>query len=78
MLIILMSARLHRADINVINMNELEERQPELVHDFPGGAPRFIQRAQGYDATVCNGVVVLRDDEHTGNHAGEVLRSQNR
>ena len=64
-----------RADVNVIDMPRLEERQPELVHDFPGNAPRFIQRAQGYDATVCNGQVLLRDDEHTGNHAGEVLRS---
>ena len=34
-----------RADVNVIDMNRLEERQPQLVHDFPGGAPRFIQRA---------------------------------
>lgn len=64
-----------RADVNVIDLERLEERQPELVHDFPGNAPRFIQRAAGYEATICNGQVVLRDDEHTGNHAGEVLRS---
>ena len=64
-----------RADINVIDMDRLEERQPHLVHDFPGGAPRFIQRAAGYDATICNGTVVLRDDEHTGEHSGEVLRT---
>ncbi|MCY3859969.1 MAG: amidohydrolase family protein [Gammaproteobacteria bacterium] len=67
-----------RADINVINTENLEERQPELVHDFPGNAPRFIQRAVGYDATICNGQVILRDDEHTGNHPGEVLRSYTR
>ena len=59
-------------------MATLEERQPELVHDFPGNAPRFIQRAVGYDATICNGQVILRDDEHTGNHPGEVLRSFSR
>ena len=64
-----------RADINVINLDNLEERQPELVRDFPGNAPRFIQRAAGYDATLCNGQIILRDDEHTGEHAGEVLRS---
>lgn len=66
----------NRADLNVIDMENLEERQPELVHDFPGEAPRFIQRAAGYDATICNGQVILRNDEHVGNHAGEVLRSQ--
>ena len=48
---------------------------PEIVHDFPFGAPRFIQRAAGYKATVCNGTVVLRDDELTGERAGQVLRS---
>ena len=65
-----------RADINVIDIEKLEERQPQLVHDFPGNAPRFIQRAAGYDATICNGEIILRDDEHVGNHSGEVLRSQ--
>ena len=36
-----------KADINVIDLNSLNEKQPELVHDFPGGAPRFIQKRQG-------------------------------
>ena len=63
-----------KADLNVIDVGRLEERQPYIVHDFPGGAPRFQQRAQGYRATVCNGQVTLRDDEHTGVCAGQVLR----
>ena len=65
-----------RADINVFDIDRLEERMPEIVHDFPFGAPRFIQRAAGYHATVCNGGVVLRDDELTGEYAGRVLRNQ--
>ena len=64
-----------RADVNVFDIGKLEERMPEIVHDFPFGAPRFIQRAAGYHATVCNGTVVLRDDELTGERAGRVLRS---
>lgn len=63
-----------KADLNVIDVDRLEERQPYIVHDFPGGAPRFQQRAQGYKATVCNGQVTLRDDEHTGVCAGQVIR----
>ena len=47
---------------------------PEMVHDFPGGAARFIQRARGYRATLCNGQVILENDEHTGVRGGEVLR----
>ena len=64
-----------RADVNVFDIAALEERMPEIVHDFPFGAPRFIQRAAGYKATVCNGQVVLRDDELTGTCAGRVLRN---
>lgn len=67
-----------RADINVVDLDRVAERQPQVVNDFPGGAARFIQRAVGYAATICNGVVVLRDDEHTGAHAGRVLRSGTR
>ena len=64
-----------KADINVIDMSRVRERQPKLVHDFPGGAPRLIQKAVGYKATVCNGTVILADDEHTGDRAGRVLRN---
>ena len=64
-----------RADLNVIDMSTLAERQPYIAHDFPGGAPRYLQRARGYQATVCNGQVILRDDEHTGVCSGEVLRN---
>ena len=39
-----------------------------------GGAARLIQRAVGYKATVCNGGVILRDDELTGTRTGQVIR----
>ena len=64
-----------RADVNVFDISRLEERMPEIVNDFPFGAPRFIQRAAGYKATLCNGDFVLRDDELTGAQPGRVLRS---
>jgi N-acyl-D-amino-acid deacylase len=61
-----------RADLNVIDAARVRERLPEYVNDFPGGAGRFIQKAVGYRATVCNGSVILRDDEHTGARPGRV------
>lgn len=63
-----------RADINVFNADTVSEQQPELVHDFPGGAPRYIQRANGYKATIVNGQISLLDGELTGTRAGQVLR----
>ncbi len=63
-----------RADINVMDFDALGERMPEMVHDFPGGASRFIQRGAGYKATLVNGQVILEDDEHTGVRSGSVIR----
>ena len=63
-----------KADVNVFDPAEIAERQPEIVHDFPGGAPRFIQRSQGYRATLVNGQVSVENGEHTGVRAGGVVR----
>ena len=63
-----------RADVNVFDADRVAECQPELVHDFPGGAPRFIQRAKGYKTTIVNGQVSVVEGEHTGARAGAVLR----
>ena len=63
-----------KADINVFDPDKVAERQPVLVHDFPGGAPRYIQKSMGYKTTIVNGEVTLVDGEHTGARAGQVLR----
>ena len=64
-----------RADLNVIDVDRVAERQPEIVHDLPTGAARFIQRADGYRATIVNGTVVLENDTLTGERGGIVLKS---
>lgn len=63
-----------KADINVFDAATVTELQPVLVNDFPGGAPRFIQKSRGYKATLVNGKVNIRDGEPTGARAGQVLR----
>ena len=64
-----------RADANIVNLDKVAERQPKLVHDFPNNAPRLIQKAVGYKATLVNGNIILEDDEHTGSRPGRVLRN---
>ena len=65
----------YKADLNILDVDRVEERQPTVVRDFPHGKSRLIQRASGYKATLVNGQVILRDDEHTGSRPGRVLRS---
>ena len=62
------------ADVNVIDLGRLSLGMPEYRHDFPGGAGRFTQSAAGYKATLCNGQMVVRDDELTNTRAGVVFR----
>jgi N-acyl-D-aspartate/D-glutamate deacylase len=62
------------ADVNVIDLDGLRLPAPEYVHDFPGGAGRFIQRSAGYDCTLVNGQVFMERGEHTGAFAGRILR----
>ena len=63
-----------KADVNVLDPDTVVECQPEIVNDFPGGAPRFFQRSKGYRATIVNGQVSVENGEHTGVRAGGVLR----
>ena len=63
-----------RADVNVFDPKTVSERQPVLVHDFPNEAPRYIQKSNGFKATIVNGQISLLDGELTGTRAGRVLR----
>ncbi len=63
------------ADLNVIDWDQLSLPVPEFVHDLPEGAGRWIQRGEGFVATVVNGRIALEHGEHTGEMPGTVLRS---
>lgn len=66
------------ADVNVIDLERVGLPLPEIVRDFPGGIPRFVQRAHGIDHTIVNGEPFMEAGEHTGALAGRVLRSTDR
>lgn len=65
-----------RADITVFDPDRVVQLRPEIAHDFPGGAPRYAQRARGYRATLVNGEINLLDDALTGTRAGQVVRQR--
>jgi N-acyl-D-aspartate/D-glutamate deacylase len=63
-----------RADINVIDFDNLRILEPELRYDLPAGASRILQPAAGYMATLVNGVVTRRNDADTGERPGRLAR----
>jgi N-acyl-D-aspartate/D-glutamate deacylase len=62
------------ADCVVFNPDTISPAMPELTYDLPAGARRLKQKATGIAATVVNGEVVLRNNEHTGALPGKLLR----
>ncbi len=62
------------ADIVVFDPDTIGPCMPTVVYDLPAGAQRLKQMADGISATVINGQVVLRDNQHTGALPGQLLR----
>ncbi len=63
-----------RADVNVIDYDALTFGAPRMAWDLPGGAPRLVQKANGYRHTFVAGVETVHDDEFTGALPGRLLR----
>ena len=62
------------ADIVVFDPERISPRMPTVEYDLPSGAQRLKQLADGIAATIINGQVVLRHNEHTGALPGQLLR----
>jgi len=65
-----------RADLNVIDLAAVELQLPEVIDDLPTGASRIVQRAKGFDYTICAGEVTFRGGEPTGARPGRLLRGK--
>jgi N-acyl-D-aspartate/D-glutamate deacylase len=63
-----------KADLNVIDLANLNILPPEMVFDLPAAGRRLVQRAKGYRATVVSGVVTFEDGEATGAMPGKLVR----
>jgi N-acyl-D-amino-acid deacylase len=63
-----------KGDVNVIDMERLALKMPELVYDLPADGRRLIQKSEGYVATVVSGEVIMREGEETGARPGKLIR----
>ena len=63
------------ADIVIFDPDTVKPLPLEVVHDFPAGAKRIKEPAQGIHMTIVNGQVLLEDGKHTGALPGRVLRN---
>jgi N-acyl-D-aspartate/D-glutamate deacylase len=62
------------ADLNVIDLENLECSSPEIATDLPAGGRRLLQAAKGYKWTIKRGSVTFEDDVPTGQLPGTLIR----
>ena len=63
-----------RADLNIIDFDNLNVRLPEMINDLPAGGARLQQRADGYLMTMVNGQPTYIDGEATDFLPGRLVR----
>lgn len=67
-------AKGRRGDLNIIDMDRIKLHAPRVARDLPTGAPRLLQDADGYIATIVAGVPTFRNGVDTGARPGRLLR----
>ncbi len=65
-----------RADVNVIDFENLRLLHPERVEDLPAGAGRLIQRSEGYVETIVGGEIIVDGGELTDARPGTLVRGR--
>jgi N-acyl-D-amino-acid deacylase len=63
-----------RADVNLIDYDNLRLAPPEVAFDLPARGRRLVQRPTGYRATLQSGAVLYENGEPTGALPGRLLR----
>ncbi len=63
-----------RADINIIDYNNLSLTLPKMVQDLPAGGQRLLQQARGFRSTLVAGKEVISNDEVTAARPGRLVR----
>lgn len=66
----------YAADLNVIDFDGMRLPSPRVAHDLPKGGRRLRQRAEGFVATIVNGVVTYRNGVATGDLPGRLVRGR--
>ncbi|MGR8949372.1 MAG: amidohydrolase family protein, partial [Gammaproteobacteria bacterium] len=63
-----------RADLNLIDLDNVGLPLPEMVNDLPASGQRLIQKSHGYELTMVNGEITFESGAHTGALPGKLVR----
>ncbi len=63
-----------KADLNLIDFEQLQLEVPRIEFDLPAGGRRMFQGAVGYIATIVNGEIIMENGQYTGAVPGALIR----
>ena len=63
-----------KADLNLIDFDQLQLEVPRIEFDLPAGGRRMFQGAVGYVATIVNGEIIMENGQYTGAVPGALIR----
>ena len=63
-----------KADLNIIDFDQLQLEPPAIIFDLPAGGRRMFQGARGYLATIVAGEVIMENGRYTGAVPGKLIR----
>ena len=63
-----------KADVNIIDYDNLRFGQPQIAWDLPAGGRRLLQHAEGYEMTMCSGQIIAEQGQQTGVLPGKLIR----
>ena len=64
-----------KADINIIDWENVGSSDPFMTQDLPAGGKRLMQHTQGYVTTIVTGKVTYKNGEFTKERPGTVVKS---
>jgi N-acyl-D-aspartate/D-glutamate deacylase len=66
-----------KADLNLIDFEQLELEAPQIIFDLPAGGRRMFQGAKGYETTIVSGQVIMENGsgENKGKKRGSAIIS---
>lgn len=64
----------YKADLNIIDYENLRFETPKMVFDLPAEGRRLVQDASGYIATIVSGEIIVENGKPTGVLPGKLVR----
>jgi len=63
------------ADVVIFDPDTIQADMPTVENDLPGGETRLKQKSSGILATIVNGQILMKNNEHTGALPGRLIRA---